>query len=633
MKILVLMALAIGSQLIAGVTINESINDVYYRGDHELMGTISMVVEGNDFAGVSPENPVFIEVELLKNAILADTLVDLNSEDTTLAQPIYLAMSPARNSGLQVIAPANSVSIVEWIAGEHSYWIKVQSDSSTWLQDGENDPTPPSPANWVSWSVGLSASQSASLQQYDGGNLPFNTRNLEAQHESEAVSTLHCANLKNSTLGLNGLDSLASYSVGAYSSEAEFPPKNFAAVDILDIEFTGSFRIGRGKNRNVWTVANTQLPESTISAGNDGWLTLEGVLNLNLTAVMVTGHLPTNLLPGTTITLLSEGEYGFAADGAAFWGPCADSGFAVVDEASAFEHKGKTLYREIQVTWNGDQQTLNGYNLAVQVQLLVPEGPIAKLPTLNWTLGLPNHQSELDLAPFNGEHQRRRCHPSFWKKTGSWQPGGDNNQDRVLAHVTRSDGNFSTDLVLTNPDQEQQGYLISGYDIDGNSLGTLAGALGPGQHLTLPAIDLYGDMSLSHLRFAAASSVRLGAVYRALGAGKATAHVYENAERATAWRLDQGEAGLTSDGLALVNLGNIPCQVVLVEMSNAGDTISETVITENLAPMGKLLHVITPKQENTHFVVRASEETAITALRASQVATYLWQSQAIPAQP
>ncbi len=80
MNRLVLFFCFLCAPLWAEIGVQQSINDVYYRGNHQIAGSTTTTVYADDFHGVSPENPAFYNFKLYQDAVLADTLVDQYSE-------------------------------------------------------------------------------------------------------------------------------------------------------------------------------------------------------------------------------------------------------------------------------------------------------------------------------------------------------------------------------------------------------------------------------------------------------------------------------------------------------------------------------------------------------------------------
>ena len=82
-----------------------AINDFYYRGDHQLLGSITLTVTADDFANASPESPIFLCLELNDGAVLADTRVDQTGDDALLSRPIFLGSEMVSNGTSSIEVP------------------------------------------------------------------------------------------------------------------------------------------------------------------------------------------------------------------------------------------------------------------------------------------------------------------------------------------------------------------------------------------------------------------------------------------------------------------------------------------------------------------------------------------------
>ncbi len=211
-KAMSLLALtALGSMVFANVDLRTNIRDIYYRGTCEEAGAVTMSVNGNDFFEASTDTPVFIRIRLDKGGKLCDTLVDFQGIDSFGGShtnvPVYLAMRIESSSGALINAPSETVSIVRWKGGESELWIRVQSPSSTWVNQG-GFIFAPDTSRRVAWTFGLTARSSWNRNFPDFpafSNLPANTNDVPAilaaaDTRGWAVSTLFCVDVSSSIL-------------------------------------------------------------------------------------------------------------------------------------------------------------------------------------------------------------------------------------------------------------------------------------------------------------------------------------------------------------------------------------------------------------------------------------------------
>ena len=615
----------------ADVELQHSINDVYYRGDHQLAGSITFTTNGNDFADASPENPMFIRVLLEDDAVLADTRVDQRTDGLVISQPIYMACELVSVSNYTLAIVPEAVSIVRWVGGEKEFWFKVQTATDTWLQDAQGQSVAPDENAKVSWTVGISARSSvADHSVASRSSMRSNSRSTNPQTDADATSTLLCLDLTNSTMELGR--SLGEF-IFAYGPEAEVSIGEYEPINKAEIHFVGDFEIARGKDLKP---VDTRLVSGTVNLQplTSQQLLLQADLVFALTQTRGASLLNQNLYNGATLRLTSPDTGGFSEDGAWFREGCNRLGLVQVVAHSAFESSGSTYYREIVLVWHDDQswngsRDLEDAQLSVGLTLTVPAGYSDETPRIIWSLSLPQHSGGFDNAPFDGPDQLRRCSPMISAAgEGTWQPI--NETSFHLAHITEPGKGYTTSLLFSNNHEQGHGYLVKGYDANGASLGSVIGSLEAGVQRLESASDLLDNPALSHLRMAATDDVRLTAIYQAEGEGKAPAHLGLGSETATNWLVKLGDPSLTFDAIALVNMGDSPSKITVSEIDSSGGTITSFTLTEDLVPMAKLLHLFAPSAEGNAYLIQASQKSAVIALRGSHDSTLIWENRAEP---
>ena len=93
-------------------------------GIHVVGGSVSILFPGNDFPDASPEAPVYLRLRYDENIRLTETLVDPTSEDPVLSAPIFFPLRLIFDEGAEMIAPADTVSIVDWREGRREIWLR-----------------------------------------------------------------------------------------------------------------------------------------------------------------------------------------------------------------------------------------------------------------------------------------------------------------------------------------------------------------------------------------------------------------------------------------------------------------------------------------------------------------------------
>lgn len=177
-----------GLPIWGGVLLNGIPREMTPNGVCETAGNLNLTVGDDLFFMASPENPVYLRLALPSDTYLCQTLVDPAQPD-----PVLLAISLENpNSSLNVVAPADTLSIVRWKAGESEIWLKVKHPSTTWLSNGLTL-LPPNEIDTVKFGLGVDAVTTETLNQQlfaqGKANLPGNTLTSLWLSVFEAVST------------------------------------------------------------------------------------------------------------------------------------------------------------------------------------------------------------------------------------------------------------------------------------------------------------------------------------------------------------------------------------------------------------------------------------------------------------
>lgn len=614
---------------------------VYYRGSSEFGGAMFINVKGDEFADATPETPVFVEFKLDSNVKTSRTLVDLTSEDPSYNEPIYLAMylsAPSENTSLE--APPETISIVRWIKGESSIWLRVQHNSSSWISENEVSRAPGSevPVSLVfGYSARFMAESMADIPDQHK-NLPFNTRNpnqdLANPEPQESVSTLICLDLSNSSVTPSGSTSAVEYYPAAYESDAQLAPGIFEAGTPVNISWGGAFRLAGAKDRICVVAPNSFPTRACEQDSSTGFATVENHLTLNFNCLSGGDFLLANLNAGATLTLQTTEmvRYGFAENGAWFEGDA--PGEVLLSEP--FDVDGRILYHSLELRWNGESQRLQDLVLAAMSQLQVPQNSPAMDLLLSWNLVLVNHGDETDETPYTGLDQAANCGASstpigsgIWH-FGTWGCGVPN--ERLVPHITKTSGGFNTGLLVANTGPEPASYTISVYHASGAAAGDISGQLEGNQTSTYQA-ETFNLPEGGYLSIFSEEGVTATATYQSVGENSGPAHVGEAATASSAWRIYPGNEAITWDGVALVNTGSSPAQIVAILKNEANDTL-ETITLDSANAGQKILTLLTGlfSQTGNYYEIRSNQPLALTALRGTWSSEFLWENKALPIQ-
>ena len=171
-----------------GVVLSSLPRELQPAGSCEVAGNLGFTIGADLFPLASEEHPIYLRVKLPGDISLCETRVTPGQGD-----PILLAISLERpESASKVVAPAETASIVRWVAGESEFWLKITQPTGNWLEiDGVDGP--PIPEERVKLGLGIDAATTSAvnggLYVSDKANLPGNTRASNWPASFEAVST------------------------------------------------------------------------------------------------------------------------------------------------------------------------------------------------------------------------------------------------------------------------------------------------------------------------------------------------------------------------------------------------------------------------------------------------------------
>ena len=631
-----LLLLASSISLTAQIQHGTSVNSVYHRGSNEVGGSISITVTDDSFSRASPETPIFWELKFERGARLAETLVDLSSDNPNTNRPIYLPLSfpnISQHDSLSIAAPSDAVSIVRWVAGEGVVWVSMKRSSQTWvlLNDALSAPTDDYP---VGFTLGISARTSwESLSARHSKNLPFSSRDADALSDAfpSAVSTLLCFDLSSSQLGSTGIQSQLSYSSAFYDHTAESESGVFAPGNSLDIQQFGSWSVARGVALDFG--AAFEGKPAALAPCED--VNEQNIQNHMVFQPLGSGpwELNAKVHTGSFLTLSTEdsSDYGFEGDGAFFVGDGISPGVIESDPESAFSFGGRTLYRSVKIIWDSEPLSFEDAHIGVAATLNYSCEALPESLLIHYSLTLMNHDNGLDQAPFDGPGQNRNCAQTpYVAASGIWRHS-EVAGSRVASHVTRSGHGFTTQIILANISDEQQPFALHPSTMDGVDLPGKTGILEPGETLEMGASDFFETDQVSHFRMNASEQVKLTLVYQAERDNTGPAHVGDSPE-ASHWRFYPGNQAITWDGIAALNRGGFASSVEIIQFSNDGQILAQETLATDLTPNGKLLWVLSPSFEavpQAYFVLSSSQPLSVIGLRGDLDGNFLWENQLI----
>jgi len=209
-------------------------------------------------------------------------------------------------------------------------------------------------------------------------------------------------------------------------------------------------------------------------------------------------------------------------------------------------------------------------------------------------------------------------------------------QTRIIPHLTRPDGGFSTTLILENNAVDERAYTLTPYNASGVPLTTVTGTIG-GQTTTEFSASSWLGQAASHVVIEG-DDLNLTAAYAANSADSSPAHVGADDVQAASFRLYSGDWSRVFDGVAVVNMGSEAADVWVAQRDGNGAIVNTVKAAEALAPMAKALYVIGDPsgsdfidEAGASYEVYSAQNIAVTALRGNIPGSdFLWANEATP---
>ncbi|MDJ0842172.1 MAG: hypothetical protein QNK37_37070 [Acidobacteriota bacterium] len=161
---------------------------------------------------------------------------------------------------------------------------------------------------------------------------------------------------------------------------------------------------------------------------------------------------------------------------------------------------------------------------------------------------------------------------------------------RWMAHVTRFDGGFETELRFMNGGDADADMTLTPYLADGQMLDAVGLTVPAGTTHSVDARDLFGESEVSHFAIDGPANCVVYGVYKAQSGVSSVAEVRESGLPVYGISFFEGEYEDTFfDGLALVNHGSEAAAVSARQIAPDGSVLDEETIQEDLAPNAKAL--------------------------------------------
>jgi hypothetical protein len=207
---------------------------------------------------------------------------------------------------------------------------------------------------------------------------------------------------------------------------------------------------------------------------------------------------------------------------------------------------------------------------------------------------------------------------------------------RIIPHLTRPGGDFTSTIILTNTGNQAIDFTLTPYTEDGGTdIQVVESRVQPEQALMMTPEELFGTDEVSHFSIDEGSGLVVTVSYQDVDQNFSQAHVRESAETAFRWRIYPGDLADVADGIAVVN-GNEESILVKARQRNSDGSIIDQVnlFGGSLAAHAKGLYVFSTdfnKEPGSFFEIYSDSEFALLALRfATGNSRYFWQTAATP---
>ena len=221
---------------------------------------------------------------------------------------------------------------------------------------------------------------------------------------------------------------------------------------------------------------------------------------------------------------------------------------------------------------------------------------------------------------------------SFFIFLSFWSYG----QVRMISHISKETGGFVAGIIITNSDEQNpRTVTFTPYNQFGTQLDVESFNFYPASQIYVSISELFHSDDVSHFAIESDAGISVTTTYMTVTGMGSPVHVPESSTQSRVWIVNPGNWDYVWDGLALVNTGDFPANVSVLQKNSNGEVVTSQDLVQ-IAPMGKSLFVLNGNFQEVglgHFEVWSDQKLAITSLRGSLDNTYLWENQATPFDP
>ena len=202
--------------------------------------------------------------------------------------------------------------------------------------------------------------------------------------------------------------------------------------------------------------------------------------------------------------------------------------------------------------------------------------------------------------------------------------------NRWIHHVTSFSGGFATRVLFLNKGSGSSDVTLQPYSKAGVPGTSSTFSVTGNASVEMLSTNMFGNEEVSHFSIIASDSISVAVAYRVSAGQGASAHVNETTTTGRTFLVFPGEQDVIFDGMALMNLGSIACEVTLELLNSAGQSLFSNVLDGSLDPKEKLLATLDnlPMTNVASVRISSSEKAGILFLRGTRPGVspgYLYQ--------
>lgn len=205
-------------------------------------------------------------------------------------------------------------------------------------------------------------------------------------------------------------------------------------------------------------------------------------------------------------------------------------------------------------------------------------------------------------------------------------------QERLISHVSQTSGGFTPGVIIANLDVlGAHSFTLTPYAQSGLQGERATGTVMPGETMCLTLRELFGAFEVSHFVISDSDGILVTTTYESVHGDGSRVSVHESCAQSAAWGIYPGNWDAVWDGVAVVNVGEGETEITVKRFSSDGSLLAAQSMG-SLASRAKKLFVLGSFFDlvpNSHFVVRADEPLAVTAISGSLDNRFLWENRAV----